>query len=80
MKLAVAAALLLLAACAGGPQAREEEYRAEIERLRARLAAESAERQRALRREDALRRQLEAMKSAERALLDREERTRGESR
>ena len=80
MRIVAAAALLVLAACAAGPDAREAEYRAEIARLRARLAAESAERQRAARREDALRRQLEAMQSAERALLDREERMRVETR
>lgn len=79
--------LVLLAGCAAvAPEAptREEEYRAEIQRLRSQLAAEAAERQRAARaaarREEALRRQIEAMKAVERAILDREDRTPTETR
>jgi hypothetical protein len=51
--------------------------KADVARLRAQLAAETAERQRlvraASRREEELRRQLEAMKSIERGILDRDE-------
>lgn len=76
---------LLLAGCAvnPGPRAMVESCSAEVERLSALLAAETAERQRlaraATRREDGLRRQLEAMKSIERGILERE-RVRSESR
>ncbi len=85
-RIALCAAILLAGCAAGGPgaPAREEEQRAEIARLRAQLSAEVAERQRAARaaarREDALRRQLEAMKSIERGILEREERARNEAR
>jgi hypothetical protein len=55
-----------------------------VARLQAQLASESAERQRLLRaakgREDTLRRQLDAMKSIERGILEREERTKSETR
>ncbi len=78
---------LLLAGCAGGglwPGAREDELRAENERLKAQLSAEVAERQRqaraAARREDNLRRQLDAIKGIERGILDREDRIRTEAR
>jgi hypothetical protein len=83
MKLIVLAAVFLMSGCAaGGPGAaadpKVDEYKAEIGRLRARLAAEAAERQRimraALRREETLRRQLDAMKSIERDILDRDDR------
>lgn len=88
------ATVLLFGCAAGGPpvdtpadaraDARADEYRAEIDRLNARLAAEVAERQRltraAARREEVLRRQLEAMKSIERGILEREERARTETR
>ena len=61
-----------------------QECGAEVERLSALLAAETAERQRvaraATRREEALRRQLEAMKAIERGILEREDRVRSESR
>jgi outer membrane murein-binding lipoprotein Lpp len=86
MKLVAFAAAMVLSGCASGPWAdpRIEEYQAEINRLNAQLAAESAERQRitraAVRREDALKRQLEAMKSIERGILEREDRTRTETR
>ena len=92
MKLIALAAAVLVAGCAtGGPSAggpstdpRAEEYRAEIVRLKAQLAAEVAERQRlsraAARREDTLRRQLDAMKSIERSILERDERLRTETR
>lgn len=76
---------LLLAGCAvnPGPRATVESCSAEVDRLSALLAAESAERQRltrvAIRREEALRRQLEAMKSIERGILERE-RVRSEPR
>ena len=76
---------LLLAGCAvnPGPRAMVESCNAEVDRLSALLAAETAERQRlarvATRREEALRRQLEAMKSIERGILERE-RVRSEPR
>ena len=58
--------------------------KAEIQLLKAQLAAETAERQKLARaakgREDALRRQLEAMKSIERGILDRDEKLRTEMR
>jgi hypothetical protein len=88
--------VFLAAGCAGGlpanhapaasraPVAPIDECRAEIDRLNARLAAEVAERQRLLRaagkREETLKRQLEAMKSIERGILEREERVRTETR
>jgi hypothetical protein len=79
--LAVAAAGVLLAACAAtGPatQAPAEDCRAELGQASAQLAAEVAERQRLLkaaaRREEALKKEIEALKSIERAILDREER------
>jgi hypothetical protein len=81
------AAALLLAGCAGvgpGTAGREDEQQAEIARLRAQLAAEVAGRQRAARaaarREDSLRRQLEAMKAIERGILEREDRMTSEAR
>jgi hypothetical protein len=56
----------------------------ELDRLKAQLQAEVAERQRVLRaasrREEVLRKQLEAMKSIERGILDREDRIRPETR
>ncbi len=71
------AAALLLAGCAGvgpGTAGRED----------AQLAAEVAGRQRAARaaarREDSLRRQLEAMKAIERGILEREDRMTSEAR
>jgi len=87
MKLIALAAAVLLSGCAsGGPWAdpRIEEYQAEISRLNAQLAAETAERQRiaraAARREESLKRQLEAMKSIERSILERQDRTQSEAR
>ena len=83
MKLIALAAVILIAGCAtSGPWAgadpNVDEYKAEIGRLRARLAAEVAERQRitraASRREETLRRQLDAMKSIERGILERDDR------
>ena len=88
MKLiAVAAAVLMTGCAAGGPFAdtRADAYQAEIDRLNAQLAAANAEKQRlaraAARREETLRRQLEAtsrqldaMKSIERGILERDER------
>jgi len=84
-------AAMLLAGCAANPLAppvakapTADECRAEVSRLHALLAAEVAERQRvtrvAARREDAMRRQLDAMKAIERSILEREERVRTESR
>ena len=91
--LAAAAALLLLAGCAANPQqagqsnaasAGAGECRPQVAQLQAQLAAEQAERQRlvraAARREETLRKQLEAMKSIERGILEREERMRTEAR
>ena len=86
MRAAAMAMSLLLAGCAAnpGPRSAVEECRAEVARLNAQLAAEVAERQRlsrnAARREDALRRQLEAMKAIERGILEREDRVRSENR
>ena len=78
---------ILLAGCAANPpvaKAPVDECRAEVERLSALLAAEVAERQRvtrtATRREETLRRQLDAMKAIERGILEREDRVRSESR
>lgn len=85
MKALVLSIALLLAGCAGNPGSRTtvESCSAEVERLSALLAAETAERQRlarvATRREEGLRRQLEAMKSIERGILERE-RVRSEPR
>jgi len=86
MKLIALAAAAVLSGCASGPWAdpRIEEYQAEISRLNAQLAAEAAERQRitraAARREVVLKRQLDAMKSIERGILERENQTRTETR
>lgn len=80
-------AVLLVAGCAAGApwsDRRVDEYKAEISRLNVQLAAEVAERQRltraASRREEALRRQLDAMKSIERGILERDDRMRTETR
>jgi len=77
----------LLAGCAATAVAPEEPVNAckpEVDRLNALLAAEIAERQRisraANRREEALRRQLDALKSIERNILEREDRKRTEAR
>jgi hypothetical protein len=55
-----------------------------VARLNEQLAAQAAERQRgaraAARREESLRRQLDAMKSIERGILEREDRMRTEAR
>jgi len=55
-----------------------------VARLNGQLAAEVAERQRitraAARREDALRRQLDAMKAIERGILERDDRMQTETR
>ena len=57
---------------------------AEVERLNAQLAAEVAERQRvartAARREEALKKQLDALKAIERGILEREERMQTQAR
>ncbi len=81
------AAALMLAGCAASlPEARApvEDCKADVARLNERLAAETAEHQRltraASRREESLRRQLEAMKSIERGILEREDRMRTETR
>ena len=87
----LAAAAMLLAGCAANPFAplvarapTVDQCTAEVGRLNALLGAEVAERQRvtrvAARREDALRRQLDAMKAIERGILEREDRVRTESR
>jgi hypothetical protein len=87
VKRAVLFAAILLAGCAASPQvatAPPGDCRAEVERLSALLAAETAERQRvtraAARREETLRRQLNAMKAIERGILEREDRVRSETR
>ena len=57
---------------------------AEVERLNAQLAAEVAERQRlvraAARREETMRKQLDALKAIERGILEREERMQTQAR
>jgi len=90
MKVIALLAAILLAGCAGGGPlagAKAQDCRAEVEQLKAQLAAESAERQRlvraastASRREETLRKQLDAMKSIERGILEREDRLRTETR
>ena len=87
MRVVALGLMALLAGCAsGGPfaGARADDCRGEIDRLNAQLAAEVAERQRltraATRREENLRRQLDAMKSIERGILEREDRMRTETR
>jgi outer membrane murein-binding lipoprotein Lpp len=87
MKLFALLAVVLLAGCAaGGPlaSAKPDDCRAEVAQLKAQLAVETAERQRsaraASRREETLRRQLEAMKSIERGILERDDRMRTETR
>ena len=86
-RLIAAWAAALLAGCAtpgSQPDETADACRPEVDRLNALLAAEVAGRQRMLRvahaREEALRRQIEALKSIERDILDREERIRSESR
>ena len=77
---------VLLAGCAAnrGAKTAAADCSAEVDRLNALLAAEISERQRtarsATRREEALRKQLEAMKSIERGILEREDRVRAETR
>jgi hypothetical protein len=93
MKVLLAAAVLVLCGCAANAPlsgqsnqagAAPEKCAPEVARLQAQLAAEQAERQRATRaaarREEVLRRQLEAMKSIERGILEREDRIRTETR
>lgn len=86
MRAAILAAALLLSGCAGLPVANAplDECRADVARLNEQLAAQAAERQRstraAARREETLRRQLDAMKSIERGILEREDRMRTEAR
>jgi outer membrane murein-binding lipoprotein Lpp len=91
---ALAASLLLLAGCAsdgskpgtsqGQDMTKLDQCRADVAQLQGQLAAEIAERQKLARaaraREDNLRRQLEAMKSIERGILEREDRMRSEMR
>ena len=61
-----------------------DQCRADVALLQGQLASEIAERQKLARaaraREDALRQQLEAMKSIERGILDREDRMRSDMR
>lgn len=65
----------LLAGCAAMPEAI---CRPELDRVNAQLAAEQSERERivraAARREEALRKQLDALKAIERGIVEREER------
>lgn len=77
----------LLAGCASNPfvaQSSLEQCSAQVASLNAQLTAQSAERERAgraaARREETLRRQLEAMKAIERGILEREDRVRSETR
>ena len=89
----LAAALISPAGCAsnapqdGAPRPDGgglEQCRADVARLQGQLDAEVAERQKLVRaaraREDALKRQLEAMKSIERGILEREDRMRSDVR
>jgi outer membrane murein-binding lipoprotein Lpp len=84
---------LLLAGCAAdgrlgtspGPEVTKlDQCRADVAQLQGQLASEIAERQKLARaaraREDSLRRQLEAMKSIERGILEREDRMRSDMR
>ena len=94
MKATVFLIAILLSGCAAHPPVANppvakapvtaEQCRAEVANLNALLAAEIAERERvtrtAARREDALRRQLEAMKAIERGILERQDRVRSETR
>ena len=92
MRTAVLAIGLVLAGCAANPPVTKapvakapvaaDQCKAEVANLNAQLAAEIAERERvtrtASRREEALRRQLDAMKAIERGILEREDRARSE--
>ncbi len=92
MRRALLAALLLAGCAANVPQqtapVREagglEQCRADVARLQGELAAEIAERRKLVRaareREERLRRQLEAMKSIERGILEREDRVSSDTR
>ena len=96
MRKFVFAAAVLLSGCAALPAANSpavsphtarapiDDCKAEVARLNGQLAAEIAERQRitraAARREDALRRQLDAMKAIERGILERDDRMQTETR
>ena len=86
MRFLLLAIAVALAGCAANPgaQATAADCSAEVDRLNALLATEIAERQRmtrvATRREEALRKQLDAMKSIERGILEREDRVRTETR
>ena len=84
--IALLSAILLAGCASGGPSAgaKLDECSVEVAQLQAQLAAETAERQKqmraASRREEALRRQLDAMKSIERGILEREDRLTTETR
>ena len=83
-------AVILLAGCSANPPASPaarmpvDDCKAEVAHLNGLLAAETAERQRlmraASRREDVLRRQLDAMKAIERGILERDDRMQTETR
>jgi hypothetical protein len=87
MRISLLLAAVLLAGCATDPRvatAPLDECRAQTASLSAQLAAEIAERERmtraARRREDAMRRQLDALKAIERGILEREDRVTSDSR
>ena len=86
MRILPAVAAALLAGCANLPLANAplEQCRAETASLNAQLATAIAERERvtrtASRREEALRRQLDALKAIERSILERDDRVRSETR
>ncbi len=96
MRKLIFASAILLSGCAGLPAATPpaasppaahapiDDCKAEVARLNGLLSAEIAERQRltraAARREDALRRQLDAMKAIERGILERDDRMQTEAR
>jgi outer membrane murein-binding lipoprotein Lpp len=78
---------ILLSGCAANSPfagAPADKCSAQVARLNAQLEAQAAEQQRstraAARREEALRRQLEAMKAIERGILEREDRLHSESK
>ncbi|HEY6966885.1 MAG TPA: hypothetical protein VI229_05390 [Burkholderiales bacterium] len=92
MKRALCAVLLLAGCASNAPQgsapvgtgSKLDQCRADVAQLQGQLASEIAERQKLARaaraREDNLRRQLEAMKSIERGILEREDRMRSDVR
>lgn len=86
-KILALAAGVLLAGCAANPptaRAPADDCKAELDRASTQLAAEVAERQRiaraAARREETLKKQLDALKAIERGILEREDRMQSQAR